>query len=116
MINIDADVGNALKTVGNNVVNGYPKDWKTFPIISFTEETNIPHMLSNAGERHSKIRYRIDLWGTASVNNLAKSVNDALFLLGFNRTQSMNVDDENYKHKLMRFELVIDNETKQTYQ
>jgi hypothetical protein len=117
MINVKDQVYAALCTVFANVSDGYPKDWKAMPAVQYTEEENNVYEYSNCGEEKSYIRYRVDIWDEESTSGHAVNTDKAMAALGLKRVQCTDVDDpqSRYKHKMMRYEAVIDVETEMTY-
>ena len=106
MINVKDQVYAALLEKLNNVSDSYPKDW---------EEDNKVYEFTDKEEK-SFCRYRIDIWDNKSTSRAALAVDEALAGLGLKRTQCMDVDDPSgLKHKIMRYEVIIDNETQMTF-
>ncbi len=117
MINVKDEVYAAIKDIIENVSDSYPKDFATFPAIQYVEEDNKVHEHTNEGEEKSYVRYRIDIWHNRSTSQIALQVDAAMALLGLQRIQCMDVDEPTgYKHKQMRYEGIIDVETRQVYQ
>lgn len=116
MINVKDEVYAAIKDLSENVSDSYPKDFATFPAIQYVEEDNKVYEHTNEGEQKAYVRYRIDIWHNRSTSQTALQADAAIAPLGLKRIQCMDVDEPNYKHKLMRYEGIIDVETKQVYQ
>ena len=56
------------------------------------------------------------IWDNKSTSKAALAVDEALAGLGLKRTQCMDADDPSgLKHKIMRYEVIIDNETQMTF-
>jgi hypothetical protein len=68
-------------------------------------------------EQKAYCRYRIDIWHNRSTSASALLVDEAISSLGLKRTQCMDVDEPGgrLKHKVMRYEMVIDVETEEVY-
>jgi hypothetical protein len=117
MINVKDEVYAAIKDISENVSDSYPKDFATFPAIQYVEEDNSVEEHTNEGEQKCYVRFRIDIWHNRSTSITALQVDAAMASLGLKRIQCMDVDEPTgYKHKLMRYEGVIDVETRQVYQ
>ncbi|AJG98868.1 hypothetical protein LF65_02282 [Clostridium beijerinckii] len=109
MINIKPIIYNSIKPLSSNVNDTYPSDWTTFPVIQYIEEENKTHTKTDDKEQLAYIRYKIDIWNDRSTSDIAVAVDEVLSSLGLNRTQSLDVPDTNkLKHKVMRFEGIID--------
>ena len=112
MINVKDQVYAALCTVADNVTDLYPNDWQTMPAIQYTEEANTLYEKTAEGELSSYLRYRVDIWDNGSTSLTAIAVDEALSALGLNRIEcSDQADPSQRRHKLMRYEGVIDNAT-----
>lgn len=118
MINIKPSITKALKTVCDNVCDGYPSSWEHFPIIAMEEENNVPHTITDDIEQISTIRYKIDIWTfNESASDLTMKVEEALFNLGLVRTFGADAPElrQGLKHKVLRFEGDIDVHTMHVY-
>jgi len=116
MLNVKDQVNGALCKVIDNVTDGYPKNWAKMPAIQYQEEDNRVVEHTDMEEQKAYCRYKIDIWNDESTSALAVEVDRAIAALGLKRTQCMDVDDPNgYKHKLMRYEMVIDVNTQEVY-
>lgn len=116
MINVKTDVYDALKGITDNISDTYPKDWATFPAIQYVEEENKVAEYTDGAEQKAYVRYRIDIWHNRSTSAAALAVDVAIAPLGLKRTQCGDVEDPSgHKHKVMRYEGIIDVETKQVY-
>ncbi len=109
MINIKPTIKAALDAVSTNVNDTYPADWATFPVIQYIEEDNSTWEKTDNTEQKAYIRYKIDIWNKASTSAAALAVDNAIAGLGFVRTLSVDTPDPSgLKHKVMRYEAVID--------
>lgn len=118
MINVKDQVYGALceKLPGANVTDTYPKNWANLPAVEYVEEENKVYEYTDMKEYKSFCRYRVDIWDTKSTSGTALLVDQALSGLGLKRVQCTDVDDPSgMKHKLMRYEAIIDVETQMTY-
>lgn len=117
MINVKDQVYAALKDICENVSDGFPSDWETFPAITYIEEENSVYEWTDGIEDKSKLRYKIDIFNTTSTSTLAIEVDKRMSKLGLRRTACQDVTDlSELKHKVMRYEGIIDNETELVYQ
>jgi hypothetical protein len=117
MINVKDEVFAAIKDISENVSDSYPKDWSSFPAIQYVEEDNKVAEYTDAKEQKAYVRYKIDIWHNRSTSVTALAVDAAIAPLGLRRIQCTDVDDPTgHKHKMMRYEGIIDVETKQVYQ
>lgn len=116
MINIKSTIYNALITIVDNVNDTYPSDWVTFPVIQYIEEDNKTYIKTDDKEQLAYIRYKIDIWNNRSTSDIAVAVDEVLSNLGFKRTQCLDVPDASQlKHKVMRFEAIIDSNNMRVY-
>lgn len=118
MINVKDQIYQALceKLPEVNVTDSYPKGWEELPAVQYMEEENKVFEFTDMKEDKSFCRYRVDIWDTKSTSGAALLVDQAMSGLGLKRTQCMDVDDPNgMKHKLMRYEVIIDVESQMTY-
>lgn len=117
MKNVKDQVYAALDAVFSNVTDQYPKEWFDFPIVQCTEEENKVHEhTSDEGECKSYVRYRVDVWHNKSTSQAALDVDKALSALGLVRTACGDVPDPSgQKHKVMRYEGIIDMESDEVY-
>lgn len=122
MINVKAQVYDAIKDITSNVSDGYPKSWADLPAIQYTEEENIVRDWTNDSEGQfremaSSLRYRIDIWNNQSTSAVMLAVDEAISPLGLRRTMCSDVEDPSgLKHKVMRYVGVINCENEQIYQ
>ena len=116
MINVKNQVYNAIKNISSNVSDSYPADWAKFPAIQYTEEDNKVAEWVDGQESKSYLRYRIDIWHNQSTSLSALSVDAAMCGLGLQRTMCQDVPDTSgLKHKVMRYEGIIDTSTQFVY-
>lgn len=109
MINIKPTIKAALDGVSTNVNDTYPANWATFPVIQYIEEENKTSEKTDNMEQKTYLRYKIDIWNKASTSATALDVDRVISALGFVRTQCIDVPDPSgLKHKIMRYEAVID--------
>lgn len=116
MINVKDQVYAALSVVCDNVSDVYPQDWETMPAIQYTEESNTVYTKTDGTEQLSYLRYRIDVWNIGSTTQLSLAVDEALADLGLTRIECQDISDPTFRrHKSMRYEGIIDNETETVY-
>ncbi len=116
MINVKDEVYAALSTISENVTDFYPRDWEQDTLIQFMEEDNKVTEYTDMGERKAYCRYRIDIWAKKSTSGIALEVDRVIAALGLKRTQCMDMEEPSkYKHKQMRYEMIIDVKTKRVY-
>ncbi len=117
MINVKNQVFNALKGICKNVSDSYPSDWADLPAIQYIEEDNKVYEFTDGKEDKSYVRYKIDIWHNRSTSQYALTVDENISKLGLQRTMCQDVTDPSgLKHKVMRYEGIIDNETEFVYQ
>lgn len=116
MKNVKDQVYAALEVVFANVTDQYPKDWATLPALQYIEEENKVYEHTNEGECKSYVRYKIDIWDSKSTSPSALGVDKALAALGLVRTGCKDEPDPSgMKHKVMRYEAIIDMESDRVY-
>ncbi|WP_404989284.1 hypothetical protein [Clostridium culturomicium] len=117
MINVKEQVYAAIKSIAKNVSDSYPADWLNLPAIQYVEEDNKVHEFTDGKEDKSYVRYRVDIWHNRSTSQCALDVDKSLAKLGLRRTFCQDVPDASLlKHKVMRYEAIVDNDTEFTYQ
>lgn len=115
MINVKDQIFDVLSKRLKNVSDTYPKNWTDLPAIEYVEEENRVYEFTDKEEK-SFCRYRIDIWDTKSTSKVALTVDEVMSELGLKRTQCMDVDDPSgMKHKVMRYEVIIDVDTEMTF-
>ena len=116
MKNVKDQVYAALCTVSDNVSDIYPTDWSKPFSVQYTEEANTVYSKTDDQEQLCYLRYRILLWGSGSLSQLACDVDTAMSALGLVRTTCQDADDPTHRrHKIMRYEGIMDVETEQVF-
>lgn len=116
MINVKDQVYAALCEVASNVSDVYPQSWATLPAIQYTEEDNSVYTRTDADEQFATLRYRIDIWDSKSTSLTALAVDEAISALGLIRTACSDAaDPSGMRHKVMRYEGIIDVNTEMVY-
>ena len=116
MINVKEEVYQAIKGITENVSDTYPKNWAAFPAIQYCEEENKVVEYTDMEEQKAYVRYRVDIWDERSTSMVSVEIDKAISGLGLKRIQCMDVEDPNgYKHKQLRYEMVIDVKTRTVY-
>jgi hypothetical protein len=117
MINIKPVIYKELQKVADNVTDTYPDDWENFPVVIFLEEQNKPGEWYDEKERKSNIRYKVDIFDRDSTSGLAVEIDKIFASLGLRRTDCQDVPDPSHlRHKLMRFEGIVDLNSQLVYQ
>nr|DAT03302.1 MAG TPA: tail component [Caudoviricetes sp.] len=117
MINIKPVIYKELQKVADNVTDTYPDDWENFPVVIFLEEQNKPGEWYDEKERKSNIRYKVDIFDKDSTSGLAVEIDKIFASLGLRRTDCQDVPDPSHlRHKLMRFEGIVDLDSQLVYQ
>ena len=122
MINVKEQVYQAIQGISENVSDGYPEEWETFPAISYIEEANtvfdwVSDVNGDFHEMSSELRYRIDVWDRVSTSTTVLAIDTAVSALGLRRTMCTDVEDPSgLKHKVMRYEGVMNIEDQRIYQ
>lgn len=115
MKNVKDQIYAALAAVFDNVSDQYPSSWVNLPAVQYVEEDNKVHERTDREEK-AYVRYRIDIWDTKSTSQAALKVDEALSALGLIRTTCQDAPDPSgLKHKLMRYEAIIDMWTDEVY-
>lgn len=118
MLNVKPTVYNALTTACStaSVSDEHPKEWKTFPKVTFTEEQNAVELWTDNEEKDARIVIRVDVWDKTNTSPIAAAVDGAMSALGFQRTLAMDVPvQELYKHKQMRYEAIVSVDTQDVF-
>lgn len=117
MINVKDQVYDAIQGISENVSDGYPKDWAKLPAIQYTEEDNSVAEWVDGKESKAHLLYRVDIWHNESTSAATLAVDAALAPLGLRRIACGDVaDPSQLKHKVMRYEGIIDVDTEIVYQ
>ena len=117
MINVKDQVYKAIKSICDNISDSYPAEWAKLPAIQYVEEDNRVYEATDGKEDKSYIRYKIDIWNNRSTSEYALQVDKNISALGLRRVLCQDVaDPSGLKHKVMRYEGVIDTETQFVYQ
>ena len=110
MQNIKSTVLTALQTAtALSTLTGfyfqYPPNFTNLPLLSYFEVDNVGNLYADDQEIGSEIIFQIDLWGNASLSDLALGVNSAMTTLDFVRITSQDLYEQDTKilHKSMRF-------------
>ena len=114
MINIKTNVYsalNAITAISDRVYFFYPDDFQTLPCVSYYEITNRELNKADDSEYSSEIEFIVDVWGDSSseISSIALEVNTAMQGLGFKRTASRDMFEQDTKiyHKNMKFTQII---------
>ena len=109
MKNVKDEVYAKLLTGTENTSDQYPQNWSTFPVIQYVEEDNSVAEWTDDKEQKARVRYRIDIWHNVSTSQSTLDVDAAVSQLGLRRTACSDVPDPSgLKHKMMRYEGIID--------
>lgn len=109
-----SQVAKKLATIQNvNVSSSTKKGLKTIPCIVYKEMDNKP---TDPYNRFQDVVYSIDIFNTTSTSKLANEVDEKLSELGLKRTTCIDMDDEELRHKHMKFKGTIDTKTELVYQ
>lgn len=116
MKNVKDQVYAALAAVFDNVTDQYPKDFVALPAIQYAEEDNKVYEHTGEGECKSYVRYQVDIWDNKSTSGAALQVDEVLSALGLERTMCRDAPDPSgWKHKVMKYEAIIDMESEEIY-
>lgn len=117
MINVKEQVFDAIKDLCENVSDSYPSNWANLPAIQYVEEDNKVFEWCDGAESKSYLRYKIDIWHNRSTSEATLEADKAVSALGLKRTMCQDVaDSSGLKHKVLRYEGVIDVETQMVFQ
>lgn len=115
MKNVKDQVYAALAEVFDNVTDQYPQDFVALPAIQYTEENNKVFEHTEKEDK-SYVLYRVDIWDNRSTSEAALKVDRALSALGLVRILCQDAPDPSgWKHKVMRYEAIIDMESDDVY-
>lgn len=117
MINVKPIIYKELQKIADNVTDTYPEDWESYPVVIYLEEQNKPYEVYDGKEQKAEIRYKIDIFDVGSTSATAVAIDAVFMSLGMRRTQSVDTPDPGHlKHKVMRFEGVVDLNSELVYQ
>ena len=115
MINVKDIVYKEISKV-HECSDAYPQSFFSLPAIQYTEEENNVYEYTDDTEVSSYIRYRIDIWDNKSTSQTACDIDEKMSKLGFKRTSCSDVSDPSgLKHKVMRYEAIIDCDKQSIY-
>ena len=117
MKNVKDQIYAALSAKLDNVSDAYPKDWGSLPAVQYAEEDNKVFEHTEKEDK-SYVRYRIDIWHNRSTSEAALLVDEAICIsgLGLVRTFCQDAPDPSgMKHKIMRYEGIIDMDSEYVY-
>lgn len=107
----------ALEQLNVLVYDYYPDEIEAFPLVVYLEENNKPYEIIDGQEVTSEIAYRVDVWAKDSTTDIAIAINSVFAKFGIRRILCSDAPDvSGLKHKLMRFEGVVDKNTKIVYE
>lgn len=116
MINVKDQVYGSVKDVTENVGDEYPKHWGTLPAVQLTEEDNSVVEWVDGKESKAHLLYRFDIWHNQSTSQMAVAIDAKVSQLGLKRIACGDVaDPSGLKHKVMRYEGIIDVETEMVF-
>lgn len=114
MINLKSNVYsalNAITAISDRVYFFYPDDFTTLPCVSYYEITNKETAGADDDEYQSEIEFIVDVWSKSSseISSIALEVNTAMQGLGFKRTASRDMSEQDTKiyHKNMKFSQMV---------
>lgn len=116
MVNVKSMVYEALKPLAEDVSDSWPSEWqKTEPRIIYTEEENKSYEMSGRKTTKSYVRFKVDIFCyQASTSDLACAVDKVLGFdpadqsgLGMQRTFCGDDNGPEWKHKVMRYEAIV---------
>lgn len=115
MKNVKDCVYGALEAEFGGVTDQYPQNWANLPAVQYVEEDNKVYERTDKEEK-SYVRYRVDIWHNRSTSEAALKVDKALSALGLVRILCQDTPDPSgLKHKMMRYEAIIDMESDEVY-
>jgi hypothetical protein len=124
MVNVKSMVYEALKPLTGDVSDSWPSDWQqAAPRIIYTEEENKSWERSGKKTTKSYVRFKVDIFCyQSSTSELACRVDKALAFdnddgsgLGMTRTFCGDDNGAEWKHKVMRYEAIVDEYSKTFY-
>lgn len=108
----------AVKESGMNaeISDSFPDDFQREIHLQYTEEQNKAQDLSGNKCLTSYVRYRIDIWAKKATSELAVLVDEALNgQLGLIRSDCMDDNSNQIKHKVMRYEGIVDERNEKVF-
>ena len=115
MKNIKDLIYEKLSVEFENVTDQYPTNWAELPALQYTEEENKVYEHTEKEDK-SYVRYRVDIWHNKSTSECALKVDKILSEMGLVRTSCGDAPDpSNWKHKVMRYEAIIDMESEYVF-
>ena len=114
MKNVKDQVYAGLTEKFDNVSDEYPDEWARYPIIQYTEEDNKVYEHSDKEDK-AYVRYRVDIWNDRSTSQNALEVDEVMAKLGLVRTLCQDANMPGVKHKVMRYEGIIDMYSEEVY-
>ena len=109
MINIKPIIKSELDKVSDNVNDDYYSIFERFPVIQYMEEDNKTYSITDGKEQLSYIKYKIDVWNNEDISDIAIGVDEVLSNLGLVRVECIDIPEKDQlKHKVMRYECIID--------
>lgn len=120
MIDLKPEILQALR--GNTALVellGGPKVWPEVapdstkePYITFFELVNVDDQFADDKAFSSEIHFQIDVWSKGNTSPIAAEVNKTMEALGFYRTGSVDMYEEDTKtfHKALRYKVYLEKE------
>lgn len=109
MINIKDKIVEQLEKVVDSLSDTYPQNFNDFPAVSYCEEENCVYEVTDEGEASSLIRIRIDIWSNKSTSSTAVAIDEVIARFGFKRISCSDIGEPSgMKHKMMRYEAIVD--------
>lgn len=124
MVNVKEKVYTALQPLAGDVSDSWPSDWqRTEPRIIYTEEENKSWERSGKKTTKSYVRIKVDIFCyQSSTSDLACQVDNVLAFnaqddsgLGMTRTFCGDDNGSEWKHKVMRYEAIVDENNQSFY-
>ena len=116
MINVKDQVYGSVMDVAENVGDEYPKNWGVLPAVQLTEEDISVVEWVDGKESKAHLLYRFDIWHNQSTSQLAMDIDARVSKLGLKRIGCGDVGDPSgLKHKVMRYEGIIDVDTEMVF-
>lgn len=122
MVNLKGKILKALEKavaedgIKADISDSYPDDFSKDTQIQYTEEQNKAHEMSGNTCMTSYVRYRLDIWNKRSTSELAVLVDKAMNgELGLTRSDCTDDNSNHIKHKIMRYEGIVDERTEKIY-